>query len=172
LVPFVDPGRNRLRWFLVGAAALFLVVQAMGKTELSAESPVNGENLLVLLAPVVFIFGMALFTTLLDQLPLTFFRAREVVTAAFLVLLCLPLMLTLLPPRRNVHAFPPYHPLYIQTMSGWMEKHEMIMGDLPWATAWYGDHPCVWLSLNLRIRGTRTTFMPSTISIGRCARCI
>jgi len=25
----------------------------------------------------------------------------------------------------------------------------MIMGDLPWATAWYGDHLCVWLSLNL-----------------------
>jgi len=148
LVPFVDPGRNRLRWFVVAAVALFVVVQAIGKTELSAESPVNGENLLVLLAPVVFVFGMALFTTLLDQLPLTFFRAREVVTAAFLALLCLPLLLTLLPPRRNIHAFPPYHPLYIQTMTEWMEKNEMIMGDLPWATAWYGDHLCVWLSLN------------------------
>ncbi len=157
-VPFVDPGRNRLRWFLAAAAALFLVVQAMGKTELSAESPVNGENLLVLLAPVVFIFGMALFTTLLDQLPLTFFRAREAVTAAFLVLLCLPLMLTLLPPRRNVHAFPPYHPLYIQTMTEWMEKHEMIMGDLPWATAWYGDHLCVWLSLNFADRRHQNDF--------------
>jgi hypothetical protein len=158
LVSFVDPGRNRLRWFLVGAAALFLVAQAMGRTELSAESTVNGENLLVLLAPVVFIFGMALFTTLLDQLPLTFFRAREVVTAAFLVLLCLPLLMALLPPRRNVLAFPPYHPLYIQTMTDWMEKHEMIMGDLPWATAWYGDHLCVWLSLNLSDPKNRNDF--------------
>jgi hypothetical protein len=34
-------------------------------------------------------------------------------------------------------------------MTKWMEDDELIMGDLPWATAWYGDHLCVWLSLNL-----------------------
>lgn len=149
MVPFFDPGRNRLRLFLAGVSVVFIIVQALGRTEGSADTVVNGENLLVLLAPVVFIFGMALFTTLLDQLPLNFFRAREVVTAGFLILLCLPLLLALLPPRRIIHAFPPYHPLYIQTMCGWMEREELMMGDLPWATAWYGDRTCVWHTLSL-----------------------
>lgn len=149
LVPFVDPGRNRLRLFLVAALLLWLVVQALGRTGRSVDSPVNGENLSVLLVPVVFIFGMALFMTLLDQLPLTFFRARELVTVGFLLLLCLPLILSLLPPRRIIHAFPPYHPLYIQTLCGWMEEDELMMGDLPWANAWYGDRQCVWLTRRL-----------------------
>ncbi|MCL4177668.1 MAG: hypothetical protein KJ072_07950 [Verrucomicrobia bacterium] len=149
LVPFVDPGRNRLRWFVVSALLLWVVVQALGKTRLSTEDPVHGENLIVLLAPLVFIFGIALFTTLLDQLPLTFFRAREAVTAGFLLLLCLPLILSLLPPRRITHAFPPYHPLYLQTMCGWMEPDELMMGDLPWAIAWYGDRQAIWLTQRL-----------------------
>jgi 4-amino-4-deoxy-L-arabinose transferase-like glycosyltransferase len=149
LVPFSDPGRNRLRYFVAAALLLWTIVQAMGRTHLTTDSPVNGENFLILLAPVVFIFGMALFTTLLEQLPLTFFRAREAATAAFLVILCLPLILTLLPPRRTIHAFPPYHPLYLQTICGWMERDELMMGDLPWANAWYGDRQCVWLTLRL-----------------------
>jgi hypothetical protein len=149
LVPFVDPGRNRLRMFLAAVLAMCVFVQALGRTELSKGSSVNGENLLILVAPVVFIFGIALFSMLVDQLPLTFFRAREVVTAGFLVILCLPLLLTLLPPRRVVHAFPPYQPVLIQEMCGWMEKDELITGDMPWATAWYGDQPSVWLTLML-----------------------
>jgi 4-amino-4-deoxy-L-arabinose transferase-like glycosyltransferase len=149
LVPFVDPGRNRLRLFLVGSLLVWLVVQALGRTSQPTDAQVNGENLTVLLAPVMFIFGMALFLTLLDQLPLTIFRGRELITTAFLLLLALPLILSLLPPRRIIHAFPPYHPLYIQTLCGWMEKDELVMSDLPWADAWYGDRQCVWLTRRL-----------------------
>jgi hypothetical protein len=134
-----------VRLFAAAAVLVWLIVQALGKTHLATDSPVNGGNLLILVVPVVFIFGFAFFTTLLDQLPLGFFRAREFVTAAFLFLLCAPLMLALLPPRRIVHAFPPYHPLYLQSLCDWMEKDEMMMGDLPWAIAWYGDRQCVWL---------------------------
>ncbi len=149
LVPFMDPGRNRLRWFVAAALLLGLIVQALGKSNLASDSPAKDGHLLVVLTPLVCIFGFAFFATLLDQLPLTLFRGREVVTAAFLVLLALPLILTLLPPRRIIHAFPPYHPLYLQIMSDWLDKDEMMMGDLPWANAWYGDRQCVWLPLNL-----------------------
>jgi hypothetical protein len=149
IVPFIDPGRNRVRLFVVATIALWVVVEALGKTQLSKDSSVNGENLLVVAAPLVFIFGMAWFNTLLDQLTLRFFRAREFVTAAFLGLLCVPLIVALLPPRRLVHAFPPYHPLYIQILCEWLEKDETMMSDLPWASAWYGDRQCVWLPLRL-----------------------
>ena len=32
-----------------------------------------------------------------------------------------------------------------------MQPDELMMSDVPWAVAWYGDHQCVW-----------TTSMPST----------
>ena len=79
LVPFVDPGRNRLRWFVVSALMLWMAAQALGRSQLSTEDPVHGESLIVLLATLVVIFGIALFTTLLDQVPLNFFRARAAV---------------------------------------------------------------------------------------------
>jgi hypothetical protein len=31
-----------------------------------------------------------------------------------------------------------------------MEKDELMMSDLPWAVAWYGHHPCVWTTLQVR----------------------
>ena len=56
---------GELRLFLVGSMVLFFIVQALGQTHLSQDSPeINSENLLVLLAPLAFIYGAALFYTL------------------------------------------------------------------------------------------------------------
>ena len=30
-----------------------------------------------------------------------------------------------------------------------MNERELIMSDVPWAVAWYGDRPCIWLTLNV-----------------------
>ena len=54
-----------MRYFLLMCLGMFIVVQALGQTQLSDESPdVNSENLLVLLAPLVFIYGVSFFFTL------------------------------------------------------------------------------------------------------------
>jgi len=29
-----------------------------------------------------------------------------------------------------------------------MQPNELIMSDIPWAVAWYGDHQCVWNTVN------------------------
>jgi hypothetical protein len=29
-----------------------------------------------------------------------------------------------------------------------MKENELMMSDVPWAVAWYGDRQCVWLTLN------------------------
>jgi hypothetical protein len=29
-----------------------------------------------------------------------------------------------------------------------MDKNELMMSDIPWAVAWYGQRQCVWLTLN------------------------
>ena len=122
---------------------------ALGQTQLSVESPeVNSENLLVLLAPLAFIYGVGLFLTLLDQMNLPVLQLRYPIIAAFAALSCLPMIFALLPPKTSPVAYPPYHPPDIQRTAGWMGENELMMSDVPWAVAWYGQRQCAWLTLN------------------------
>ncbi|MBU6411506.1 MAG: hypothetical protein KGR98_14075, partial [Verrucomicrobia bacterium] len=128
---------------------LFIVVQALDQTRLAVISPdVNSENLLVLLIPLVFIYGVSFFFTLLDQMKLPAPEWRYVVAGAFIIVSCLPMIFTLLPPSISPVSFPPYYPPSIQTISRWMKPNELVMSDVPWAVAWYGQRQSVWLSLN------------------------
>lgn len=150
LVPFRNPTLGRLRWFLVASIAVLAFAQAIGQTHASTESPVfNGENHLVLVAPLVFVFGSALFFILLDQVPFTFPEARALLTAGVAILGCAPLAFKLLPPREHPLAYPPYYPPIIQTVSHWMKPAELIMADMPWAVAWYGNRQSIWAVLDV-----------------------
>jgi 4-amino-4-deoxy-L-arabinose transferase-like glycosyltransferase len=148
LMPFQNPTRGRIRLFLLGSIVLLFIVQALGQTHLSKDSPeINTENLLIVLAPVTFIYGAALFFTLMDQLSLVTMDSRGVVIGVFLVGLSVPLLLSLLvatPPALNT----PYSPLHIQRIAGLMGQGELMMSDIPAGVAWYGDHDCAWLSLD------------------------
>jgi len=151
LLNFRSATVRRMRYFLLMCLMVFIVAQALGRTQLSEESPeVNSENLLVLLTPLVFIYGVSLFLILLDQMALPLRELRFVVKAVFVGLCCAPMIFTLLPPRTNPVAYPPYYPPDIQTFAGWMKPDELIMSDVPWAVAWYGQRQCVWLTLNAK----------------------
>jgi len=148
LVPFRNAGLARLRWFLVGSLMLLLVVQALGQTHVSSDSPrINSENLLVLLAPLVFIYGAALFHTLLDQLNLPPVDARGAAVAVFVAILCAPLLFALLG-ARNAPANSPYSPLHVQQTARLLQTNELMMSDIPSGVAWYGGRSCVWLPLD------------------------
>jgi 4-amino-4-deoxy-L-arabinose transferase-like glycosyltransferase len=149
LVSFLNPALNRLRIFLVLTMALLVIVQAMGRGHLTDNSPeLNSENLLVLLAPVVMLFGVAMFFLLLDQVNLPFPPTRTIVTSVFGIVVCAPLIFTMLPPRSFPVAYPPYWPPLIQDVANWMGPNELMMSDMPWAVAWYGDRKCLWATLD------------------------
>jgi hypothetical protein len=149
LLNFRGMGIRRMRYFLLMCLATFIVVQALGRTQLAEESPgVNSENLLVLLAPLVFIYGVSFFFTFLGQMNLPLPQLRYAVVAAFAALSCLPMIFALLPPKASPLTYPPYFPPDIKQTAGWMNEDELMMSDVPWAVAWYGRHQCVWLSLN------------------------
>jgi hypothetical protein len=94
---------------------LLVVVQALGRTHMSEISPlINGQNHLILLSPVFFMFGAALFFTLLDQLPFSFDGARNVVIIGVFMVVSSPLILRLLPPKTTPIVYPPYSPPLIQ----------------------------------------------------------
>lgn len=149
LLNFRSAAVRRVRYFLLMCLAVFAVAQALGRTQLSDESPeVNSENLLVLLAPLFFIYGTSLFLILLDQMELPVGELRYVLKTAFVALCCLPMIFALLPPKTVPVVFPPYYPPDLQTTAGWMKPNELTMSDVPWAMAWYGQRQCVWLTLN------------------------
>ena len=47
-------------------------------------------------------------------------------------------------------AYPPYWPPWIQQFARWMTEQELVMSDMPWATAWYGQRQSVWTTMNVQ----------------------
>lgn len=161
LVPFRQARLSRLRYFLVGAITIFFIAQALGRTQLSEHCPVlNTENLLVIAGPMVCIYGMALFFILLDQIEFPSPRVRSGAITTFVFILSLPLIITLLPPRSYPVDFPevPYFPPAVQRVAGWMEPNELMMSDMPWAVAWYGDRKCVLITMDHGKKGNSDFF--------------
>ena len=150
LVPFRNPALGRLRVFVLLSLAVLVVIQALAKTHVAALAPdVNSENLLVVLAPLVFIFGTGLFVLLVDQLELPPFGARGTVIGLFLLVACAPMLFALGGTPRSPMVYPPYHPQVIHERAGWLAERELMMSDMPWAVAWYGRRDCVWLPSNV-----------------------
>ena len=140
---------RRLRYFSMMCLGVFILVEAIGRTHLSKISPdLNSENMLVLLTPLVVIFGMAFFLTLLNQMNVPTPEVRYAVIALLTLLACQPLIATLLPPKGSPSSYPPYYPPDVQKICGWMKPDELLMSDIPWAVAWYGGHQCTWTSIN------------------------
>ena len=140
---------RRMRYFAMMCLGVFVVVQALGQTHLSMFSPeLNSENLLVLLTPLAIIFGVAFFLTLLDQMKVPSLQIRYAVIGLVVALACQPLVATLLPPKISPVNWPPYYPPDVQKFAGWIHEDELVMSDIPWAVAWYGNRQCAWTTLN------------------------
>ena len=140
---------RRLRYFTMMCLVVFLFVTALGQTTLGAAAPeTNEENFLVLLTPLGIIFGLVFFLTLLDQMDLAWVPVRYAVIGLVVLLACQQLLFTLLPPKIRVVSYPPYNPVEIQRLSQWIHPNELMMSDLPWAVAWYGDRSCTWTTLD------------------------
>jgi 4-amino-4-deoxy-L-arabinose transferase-like glycosyltransferase len=149
LVPFRRSALTRLRLFVLVGLAIFVGVQALSASPRNAGARDSSpENVLIWFAPLVLIFGVGLFFTVLDQARASVWEARPLFIGGFLVMVTAPLVVGLLPPRTSPGAYPPYWPPNIQTVSGWMQPDELIMSDIPWAVAWYGNRTSVWLPLD------------------------
>jgi hypothetical protein len=148
LIGFRNPVLGRIRIFIVLSLISLVVAQALARTSLSTDSPeVNSENLLVIAAPLVFIYGTALFLILRDQLALPGPAARALIWVAFYAILAAPLLLTLFGQHPSPVVYPPYYPPWLQQKSGAVGESQLIMSDVPWAVAWYGKRASVWLAL-------------------------
>jgi hypothetical protein len=150
LIPFRSPTLTRLRILLLLLLLTLCISQALGRTHLSDDiRNLTSENQIVLVAPLVFIFGVGMFFILLGQLRLSFPQARLLVITAFILIASAPLILTLLPPRSYPIAYPPYYPPIMQRVASWTLPSEILMTDVPAGVAWYGRRRCITLTPDL-----------------------
>jgi len=148
-VPYRNPLLGRFKWFTAGTLGIFLVVQALIRTASSDHMPrYNSENLLVVFTPLLFIFGAAFFYTLLDQIEFPLPWLRGLAVGGLVFVLSLPLIFRLLPPGNSPFHYPPYYPVVTQEAAHWLDAQELMMTDMPWATAWYGQRQSVWVTLD------------------------
>jgi hypothetical protein len=149
LAPFQNPGLGRLRYFILAAMAILIAAQSLGRTAISDESPeINSENLVILIAPLIYMFGVALFYAFLDQALFEFPQFRSVAVGAFIAVVSIPMIITCLPPKEYPLTYPPYYPPFSAKVSSWMRADELMMSDQPWSVAWYGDRTCMWTTLD------------------------
>jgi hypothetical protein len=148
LIPFRRPTLGRMRLFLLFSTVVLFVAQAVGQTHLTTDCPeINTENLLVLTAPLIFVYGVSLFFILFDQLNLGAVDARGAVVGCFVFVLSVPFIASLVlnrPPA--VHS--PYSPKHVQMTAQIILPSELMMSDIPGAVAWYGDRNCAWLTMD------------------------
>ncbi|HIG29063.1 MAG TPA: hypothetical protein EYQ50_15245 [Verrucomicrobiales bacterium] len=145
LIPFSRSSLSRLRLFILISIPVLFVAQALGVTYLSDFDPqVHSENLLVILSPLVFMFGTGMVFILIDHLDLPVPELRRFLITGLVLLFSAPLILTLLPPKKYPVMYPPYHPPVIQHVARWMHQDETMMSDMPWAVAWYGNRQTIW----------------------------
>lgn len=140
LFPFTRPGLIKLRLWVGGSLVLLVVVQTLGRTYISTVSPeVNGENLLMILTPLVVMFGVGMFNILVNQLKQVFDPGRGVIVGTFLFIFALPLIVNLMNPRYGASAYPPYRIPIVQQAAAWLKPDEWMVSDMPAAVAWYGQ---------------------------------
>jgi 4-amino-4-deoxy-L-arabinose transferase-like glycosyltransferase len=141
---------TRLRGVLLGALAVAIFAMSLIGSDPERNGPdVNGGNLLVLLLPLVAIFGVAFFYLLLDRVPFRIKLTRAMVIGAFAALNISPMIFTMLPPRPGPFPYPPYVPPVTRWVASLFETNELGCSDLPWSMAWDGDRHTLWLPMSI-----------------------
>lgn len=141
---------SRLRGLVLGVIVMAIIGMSLVGSDPERSGPeVGGGNLLVLLLPIIAIYGTAFFFLLLDRVPFRIKLTRGMAIGGFVLLNVSPILFTFLPPRQGMFPYPPYIAPVARAVSSQFEPDSLACSDLPWAVAWDGDRRAVWLPLNV-----------------------
>jgi len=119
-----------------------------GEVSLSRGTAMDPSNLIVVMCPGIILFGVAFFFLLFDRVKLNLPLLRHAGVALFVLLCALPLVFSQLSARGRPsfrYPSPPYYEPSIAWAARWYQRQEVMVSDMPWAVAWYGDRKCLWL---------------------------
>ncbi|HTS16021.1 MAG TPA: hypothetical protein VMP11_00455 [Verrucomicrobiae bacterium] len=136
----------RLRGLVLGAITVAILAMSLIGSDPERRGPeINGGNLLVLLLPLIAIYGTAFFFLLIDRVPFRIKLTRGAAIGGFALLNVSPMIFSLLPPRPGMFPYPPYIAPVEQSVGAYFEPAALACSDLPWAVAWNGERRTVWL---------------------------
>ncbi|MGD1019244.1 MAG: hypothetical protein ABSA12_07980 [Verrucomicrobiia bacterium] len=137
---------SRLRGLLLGVIVMAIIAMSLIGSDPERSGPdVGGGNLLVLLLPIIAIYGVAFFYLLLDRIPFRIKLTRGMAIGGFVLLNASPMIFTLLPPRPKMFPYPPYISPVVRDVSAYFEPDSLACSDMPWAVAWNGERRAVWI---------------------------
>ncbi|MFU8780486.1 MAG: glycosyltransferase family 39 protein [Kiritimatiellia bacterium] len=87
--------------------------------------------------PFMVLFGVQAFCALLEKEEFFDPSAKPILTGLFVVLCLLPSGTRLLQ-RGAERPYPPYHGSLQAYVGHWVQPEQVLVTDIPWATAWYG----------------------------------
>jgi hypothetical protein len=133
---------------VLGVIAMAIIAMSLIGSAPERNGPdVGGGNLLVLLLPIIAVYGTAFFYLLLDRIPFQIKLTRGMAIGGFVLLNVSPMIFTLLPPRLGMFPYPPYIAPVARFVSAQFEPDSLACSDLPWAVAWDGERRTVWIPL-------------------------
>ncbi|MBT3193638.1 MAG: hypothetical protein HN341_13900 [Verrucomicrobia bacterium] len=127
-----------LKGFVIGGAILLMLL-----------SPLVGPSYSVLgaLFPLAVLLGTSAFVDYVNREE--FFEASlpSFLTGVLVVVSALPAVAQVIGARPAV--YPPYYAPIQQYVSGLLQDDEILVTDIPWATAWYGDRTSLLLPVDI-----------------------
>jgi hypothetical protein len=154
LHPFRRPEIGLFRWGIV-AMWLFAVV-GMAIFGLP-EGQFDSNQMHILFAPVMAAYGLAMVAVLWNRygIPLTTPLARNIPFIVLIALSAIPVVVNT--PRvlfrqgvfQDIPNYPPYAPRAMAYLNEWTRADEVVVTDMPWGTAWYGDRISAWMPRDL-----------------------
>jgi hypothetical protein len=127
---FIRPQVNYLRWSILLSASLMVFAAGF-----FAQSSIG---MLHLFWPFVLLYGYSFFVILLNRLDMGVQLYNYGIKGLVLIISMFPLMLALMPPQSS-GLRSPYHAAWINFVGKKLTERELMVSDMPWATAWYGD---------------------------------
>ena len=133
---------NAFLWLIGGAAICIVAANNLGTPHPDVIDP---WNTLIVLFPGMLVIGAAFFFILLDRMDLQLWMLNHAVIIIVMTVTVAPLAVSLSSKNNKYYNYPPYLPLVIEHISELAHPDEWVTSDMPWATAWYGDHASLWL---------------------------
>lgn len=159
LHPFKGKSLSVFRWPLLlmwGCAGLGMSIYGL------KDGAMDPNQIHILFAPLMAAYGLAMVSILWARLGLSL-KVPALRHAHFVAIVAIsagPMIISV--PKElkmgllaegigGYPQWPPYYPkAYNRVLAGNTTVQDVIISDVPWATAWYGDRISVWLPRNLR----------------------
>jgi len=131
------------RWLVVICALCIVFATNLGNARPDA---VGDWNLVAILLPAMILIGAAFFFTLLDNMTTQLPLLNVTLVVATLALTFAPMLLIFTTSGGgSYYNYPPYLPPILSYVTHLSPADQWVTSDVPWATAWYGDRPSLWV---------------------------